>query len=77
MIDLEEKTLNELKDLAKENNIKNISKLKKEELVEVLASVLTINTTNNKDNIIIEYKLISQEYPLKIEIMIGEINNEI
>ena len=36
-----------------------------------------INYTNNKDNIIIEYKLISQEYPLKIEIMIGEINNEI
>lgn len=54
MIDLEEKTLNELKDLAKENNIKNISKLKKEELVEVLASVLTINTTNNKDNIEID-----------------------
>ena len=29
MINLEEKTLNELKELAKENNIKNISKLKK------------------------------------------------
>ena len=29
-INLEEKTLSELKDLAKENNIKNISKLKKE-----------------------------------------------
>mgnify|MGYP000655318277 CR=1 FL=1 len=28
MINLEEKTLTELKELAKENNIKNISKLK-------------------------------------------------
>ncbi len=50
MINLEEKTLNELKDLAKENNIKNISKLKKEELVEVLSSVLSINTTDSRDN---------------------------
>ena len=32
MINLEEKTLTELKELAKENNIKNISKLKKEDL---------------------------------------------
>lgn len=38
MINLEDKTLAELKELAKENNIKNISKLKKEELVQVLTS---------------------------------------
>lgn len=48
MINLEEKTLNELKDLAKENNIKNISKLKKEDLINVLNEVL--NSNNAKDN---------------------------
>ena len=46
MINLEEKTLSELKELAKENNIKNISKLKKEDLIDVLNKVL------NGDNII-------------------------
>ena len=48
MINLEVKTLAELKELAKENNIKNISKLKKEELVQVLEQVInseTISTT--------------------------------
>ena len=45
---MEDKTLAELKELAKENNIKNISKLKKEELVQVLEQVInseTISTT--------------------------------
>lgn len=46
MINLEEKTLSELKELAKENNIKNISKLKKEDLIEVLSQVL--KDDNNK-----------------------------
>ena len=36
MSELEEMTLNELKEIAKEQNIKNISKLKKDELIEVL-----------------------------------------
>ena len=48
MINMEDKTLAELKELAKENNIKNISKLKKEELVQVLEQVInseTISTT--------------------------------
>ena len=48
MINLEDKTLAEFKELAKENNIKNISKLKKEELVQVLEQVInseTISTT--------------------------------
>ena len=48
MINLEDKTLSELNELAKENNIKNISKLKKEELVQVLEQVInseTISTT--------------------------------
>ncbi len=40
MPSLEEMTLLELKILAKENNIKNISKLKKEELVEILSHVV-------------------------------------
>ena len=33
MLDLEKMTLSDLKVIAKENNIKNISKLKKEELI--------------------------------------------
>ena len=40
MLNLEEKTLTELKELAKENNIRNISKLKKEDLIELLSQVL-------------------------------------
>ena len=40
MLDLEKKTLIELKKLAKENNIKNISKLKKEELITILDQIL-------------------------------------
>ena len=50
MINLEEKTLTELKDLAKENNIKNISKLKKEELIQVLEQVINTNTNNTENN---------------------------
>ena len=53
MINLEEKTLNELKELANENNIKNISKLKKEDLVEVLGQVLNNDSkdTNTESTI--------------------------
>ena len=40
MSELEELTLTELKELAKENNIKNISKLKKDELIQVLKTVI-------------------------------------
>jgi len=39
MSELEEMTLSELKELAKEQNIKNVSKLKKDELIEVLIDV--------------------------------------
>ena len=39
MIDLNSMTLSELKDLAKENNIKNISKLKKEDLIGILQQI--------------------------------------
>ena len=40
MSELEKMTLVELKALAKENNIKNISKLKKDELIEILNKVI-------------------------------------
>ena len=36
MSDLENMTLLELRNFAKEHNIKNISKLKKEELIEIV-----------------------------------------
>mgnify|MGYP002579185631 FL=1 len=49
MINLEDKTLAELKELAKENNIKNISKLKKEELVQVLEQVINSETISTTD----------------------------
>ena len=42
MQDLEELNLAELKTLAKENNIKNISKLKKDELITVLHQILQL-----------------------------------
>ena len=52
MLKLEEMTLTELKEIAKENNIKNISKLKKEELIEILNTLLNdtpITTPSKKE----------------------------
>ena len=51
MPDLESLTLLELKKLAKENNIRNISKLKKEELIEVLRSLQNNNFEENEEDI--------------------------
>ncbi len=52
MIELEEMTLSELKELAKERNIKNISKLKKEELIgaikDVQKSIIRIGNKKNQ-----------------------------
>ena len=48
MEDLENLTLAELKEIAKNKNIKNISKLKKEELIEMLSE--ENNKENNKEN---------------------------
>ena len=48
MPNLEDLTLAELKNLAKENNVKNISKLKKEDLITVLSQIL-INNTNTEN----------------------------
>ena len=59
MLDLESMNLADLKRLAKEHNIKNISKLKKEEIIEVLKQILDTTTstilqdeeyTDNHDN---------------------------
>ena len=57
MSELEHKTLMELKQMAKENNIKNISKLKKEELINILEQInqksennIIEENTNNFEN---------------------------
>ena len=52
MANLESMSLAELKTLAKERNIKNISKLKKEEIVEVLRQIFETdnNMYENKNN---------------------------
>ena len=52
MPNLEEMTLADLKELAKENNVKNISKLKKEDLITVLKQVLVVEdeTVDNEIN---------------------------
>ena len=47
MPELEKMTLSDLKLLAKENNIKNISKLKKEELIEILTNLLSSQNQSN------------------------------
>ena len=47
-MNLEEMSLTELKELAKENNVKNISKLKKEELLEMLKQLLSFNQKEEK-----------------------------
>ncbi len=54
MLELEKFTLAELKELAKKHNIKNTSKLKKEELIMVLSALQdagAVNTTTEKEEI--------------------------
>ena len=48
MSNLENMTLIELKKLAKENNIRNISKLKKEELIDILREVDEVENNNEE-----------------------------
>ena len=48
MLDLESMNLADLKRLAKEHNIKNISKLKKEEIIEVLKQILDTTTSGDE-----------------------------
>ena len=62
MLDLNEMTLTELKELAKQNNIKNISKLKKEELIIVLKQVVKNENDNIKDNNVSENIKVERQY---------------
>ena len=50
MLDLESMNLSELRALAKEQNIKNISRLKKEEIIEVLKQVLNTTSEENENH---------------------------
>ena len=52
MLELENLTLLELKKLAKENNIRNIAKLKKEELIEVLKSIQNKSLENEDEELL-------------------------
>ena len=56
MLDIDSMTLVELKELAKEHNIKNISKLKKEEIINMLNSEKKEDTVNNESG----YKLTNE-----------------
>lgn len=65
MPNLENLTLAELKNLAKENNVKNISKLKKEDLITVLSQIITSEDTNieeNNEEIIEKKEVIERKY---------------
>ena len=62
MLDLDEMTLTELKELAKQNNIKNISKLKKEELITVLKQVIKNENNVIKDNNVSENIKVERQY---------------
>ena len=48
-MNLEEMSLTELKDLAKKNNIKKITKLKKDELIEMLSQILNQNNSIKRE----------------------------
>ena len=61
MPDLESLTLLELKKLAKENNIRNISKLKKEELIEVLKSIQNNKFEENDEDDLEDEILLDEE----------------
>ena len=60
MPNLEDLTLAELKNLAKENNVKNISKLKKEDLITVLSQILINNS--NTENITEKKEIVERKY---------------
>ena len=51
MLDLESMSLVDLKTIAKQHNIKNISKLKKEEIIEVLKQVLDTSSDIYQDEV--------------------------
>ena len=57
MLDIEAMTLVELKELAKDYNIKNISKLKKDELITVLKQITNQTEESQKVDKIEEKEL--------------------
>ena len=70
MLDLENMTLLELRNFAKEQNIKNISKLKKEELIELLKQIR--KTSSPKDELLDEKE--ENKYDLKDDEQVDELN---
>ncbi len=62
MPNLENMTLVELRTLAKENNIKNISKLKKDELIEILNQIIKTENTENNDTELQETSISERHY---------------
>ena len=50
-MEYENMSLTELKEIAKEKEIKNISKLKKEELIEVLKQTQETTISSNKNEV--------------------------
>ena len=67
MLDLENMTLTNLKALAKEHNIKNISKLKKEDLLVVLKQILDDTTSEDENMSNIENTVELEDKEEKIE----------
>ncbi len=71
MLELENMTLLELRNLAKEHNVKNISKLKKEELIALLNQIIKTSEPNselnNKEND-------EERYDEQDDEQIGELN---
>ena len=84
MQNLEHMTITELKHIAKENNIKNISKLKKEELIEILNHVQNVSQDNsiiNDDTNSLKYDSADEELEKEMDELHDEtisyqVNNE-
>lgn len=64
MPELEEMTLVDLRNLAKENNIRNISKLKKEELIDMLKQVLKTNIKPENNEVLEQPSTLIEEKPI-------------
>ena len=76
MSNLENMTLIELKKLAKENNIRNISKLKKEELIDILSEINEVDSNIENEDVIDEIQ-VSKKYDAADDEMETENDTEI
>ena len=84
MQNLEDMTITELKKIAKENNIKNISKLKKEELIEILNQINKVvpdDTIVDDEKTVLKYDSADDESEEEIEelndgVISYQVNNE-